>query len=257
MADELSVTAITCNLGTSLVGRRVIYYPRLASTMDQAKQEARQGAEEGTVIIAGEQTWGRGRLNRRWLSPRGSLALSVILYPHLAQLPSLIMLASLAVSNCILTVTGLRPQIKWPNDVLVNGRKVCGILIESDVQANRVNHAVIGIGINVNIRPGDFPEIPDTATSLAQETGEEISLLVVIRELLGAIEGQYQELRAGTQLYPRWRDRLVTLGKPVTAQSGSRRYQGIAESVDPDGSLWLRLADGSRIKFIAGDVTLS
>ncbi|GAH88453.1 unnamed protein product, partial [marine sediment metagenome] len=112
--------------------------------MEVAKQEAQLGAVEGTVIIADEQTAGRGRIKRVWLSPKGSVALSIILYPSVVNLPSLIMLASLAVVHSIEAVTGLKPQVKWPNDVLVNDKKVCGILIESSVRGNIVDYAIIG-----------------------------------------------------------------------------------------------------------------
>ena len=158
--NDLSPASITGNLETHFIGQRVIYYPSLTSTMEVAKQEAQLAAVEGTVIIADEQTAGRGRIKRAWLSPKGSIALSIILYPSVVNLPSLIMLASLAVVHSIEAVTGLKSQIKWPNDVLVNDRKVCGILIESSVRGNIVDYAIIGIGVNVNLRISDFPEIP-------------------------------------------------------------------------------------------------
>lgn len=252
--NNLSPTSITANLGTHFVGQRVIYYPTLTSTMAVAKREAQQGAAEGTVVIAGEQTAGRGRLNRAWLSPRGSLALSIILYPKLEYLSSLIMIASLAVVRSIEKATGLKPQIKWPNDVLINGKKVCGILIESDVQKNKVGYAVIGIGINVNLRLADYPRIPPTATSLLDELGKTVSRIDLIRRLLIEIEGLYLTLPAGGAIYEQWRDRLLTLGRKVSVRSGKTRHKGIAESVTTDGSLLLRGKDGRLIKIVAGDV---
>ena len=121
--NDLSATAITNNLNACFIGKKVIYSPRLTSTMDMARQEVKKGIVEGTVIIAEEQTEGRGRIRRKWLSPKGSIAISIILYPEVAYLPSLIMLASLAVVNSIKAVTGLKSGIKWPNDVLVKGKK--------------------------------------------------------------------------------------------------------------------------------------
>ena len=182
--NNLSPTSITSNLETHFVGQRVIYYPTLTSTMEVAKREAQQGAVEGTVAIAEEQTAGKGRKRRTWLSPKGSIALSIILYPSVVCLPYLIMLASLAVVHSIEAITGLPPQVKWPNDVLVNGRKVCGILIESSVRRNMVVYAIIGIGVNVNLRLSDFPEILPTATSLSDELGRDVSQLDMIRRLL-------------------------------------------------------------------------
>ncbi len=254
--DILSPASITDNLGTSLIGQRVLCYPRLTSTMDMARQQARQRAAEGTVIIAEEQVAGKGRIKRVWLSPRGNIALSIVLYPGLAYLPHLIMLASVAVARTIEVVTGLGTQIKWPNDVLINGKKVCGILIESDVRGDMVLYAIIGIGINVNLKLVDFPEISSTATSLIDESGRDVSRVAVIRRLLVEIERRYLVLPGGESIYREWRDRLVTLGRRVQVKSGENTLEGVAESVDSDGSLQLRHSDGSLTKIVAGDVTL-
>jgi len=256
VGNSSSPASITNNLETRFVGQRVIYYPSLASTMEVAKQEALKGAAEGTVIIADEQTAGKGRIKRVWLSPKGSIALSVILYPSVAYLPSLIMLASLAVIHSIEAVTGLKSQVKWPNDVLINGKKVCGVLIESNLRGDIVDYAIIGIGVNVNLRLYDFPEIQPTATSLSDELGRDVSRLDVIRCLLVEIERLYLALPAGGSIYEEWRDSLVTLGRRVQVKSGKNIYEGIAESVARDGSLLLRHSDGSLSKIIAGDVTL-
>ncbi|MBI3040323.1 MAG: biotin--[acetyl-CoA-carboxylase] ligase [Chloroflexi bacterium] len=254
--NSLSAAAISRDLETRFVGQRVIYYPSLTSTMEVARREAQQGAAEGTVIVADEQTAGKGRLKRAWLSPGGNVALSLILYPALANLPSLIMLASLAVVHSIEAVTGLKSQVKWPNDVLINGRKVSGILIENDVQANTVNYTIIGIGININLRLADFPEILPVATSLGAELGRDVSRLSVIRCLLVEIERLYLGLSVGGSVYEEWRDSLVTLGRRVRATTGETIYEGVAESVDRDGSLRLRGWDGSLTRIVAGDVTL-
>ena len=254
--NSLSPASITRDLETRFVGQRVIYYPTLTSTMEVARQEAQQGTAEGTVIIADQQTAGKGRMERVWLSPRGNIAVSIILYPSLAHLPSLIMLASLAVVHGIEAATGLKSQIKWPNDVLIDGKKVCGILIESDVQGNTVNYTIIGIGINVNLRLADFPEILPIATSLSDELRRDVSRLSVIRCLLVEMERLYLALSAGGSIYPEWRDSLVTLGKRVRATTGDTVYEGVAESVDRDGSLLLRGLDGSLTRIVVGDVTL-
>jgi len=254
--DSLSPAAITDNLRTRFIGQRVIYYPSLTSTMDVAKHEAQRGAIEGTVVIAEEQTAGRGRIKRTWLSPKGSIALSIILYPSLTHLPSLIMVASLAVVHCIEKVSGLKSQIKWPNDVLISDKKVCGILVESGVRGNTVDYAIIGIGINVNLKLSDFPEILPTATSLSLELGRDVSRLEMIRCLLAEMERLYLTLPSGDSVYQEWRDNLVTLGKKVQVKSGETTYKGIAESVASDGSLLLRQSNGNLIKIVVGDVTL-
>ena len=257
MAEEsLSAWSITDGLKTRFIGQRLLYYPSLPSTMETARQVARQRGAEGTVIIADEQTAGRGRLKRAWLTPRGNIALSVILSPSLPILPSLIMLASLAVVRSIVSVTGLKPQIKWPNDVLLNGKKVSGILIENDFLGDKVAYSIIGIGIDVNLKLADFPEIQPIATSLSDELGKEVSRLKLIRHLLVEMENLYLGLSAGGSLYEEWRDNLVTLGKVVRATTDDAVYDGIAESVDRDGSLLLRRRDGISVKIVAGDVTL-
>jgi BirA family biotin operon repressor/biotin-[acetyl-CoA-carboxylase] ligase len=253
--NSLSPAAITNNLETRFIGQRVIYYPSLASTMEVAKREAQQGAAEGTIIIADEQTAGKGRMKRLWLSPRGSIALSIILYPDVAYLPSLVMLASLAVVHSIEAVTGLKAQVKWPNDVLINSKKVCGILIESELRRNTVGYAIVGIGVNVNLRLADFPEILPIATSLSDELEREVSPLELVRRLLVEIERLYLALPVSESIYEEWRDRLVTLGRRVSVKWGTTSYEGIAESVARDGSLLLRQSDGSLTKIMAGDVT--
>ena len=254
--DKLSPASISGDLETRFVGRRVIYYPSLTSTMEVARQEAQLGADEGTVVIADQQTAGRGRIKRVWLSPKGSLALSVILYPGLADLPSLIMLASLAVVHSIESITSLRSQIKWPNDILINGRKVSGILIENSLRANMVDYAIIGIGVNVNLRVADYPEIPSTATSLSAELGTGVSRLEIIRRLLVEMERLYLVLQDGEAIYEEWRDSLVTLGRKIRVKSGKTVYQGVAESVARDGSLLVRNMNGDLLKIVAGDATL-
>jgi BirA family biotin operon repressor/biotin-[acetyl-CoA-carboxylase] ligase len=254
--DNLSSAAVIHNLKTSVIGQRIIYYPRLSSTMDTARQEARQGATEGTVVIADEQTAGKGRMKRAWFSPRGSIALSIILYPEVRYLPYLNMLASLAAVHSIETVTTLEARIKWPNDVFINGKKVCGILIESDMLGNKASHTVIGIGINVNFRTSDFPEITSTATSLADELGKNVSRIAIIQHLLVDVEKLYSTLPNGESIYQEWRDRLVTLGSRVQVKSADAILEGTIESVNRDGSLLLRHSNGSLHKIIAGDVSL-
>ena len=254
--ESLSAAAITDGLATRFIGHEVSCYPSLPSTNDVAKTRSQEGAKEGMVIVAEEQTAGRGRIKRRWLSPRGGIALSIILYPPLDYLSSLIMVASLAVAGSIERVTGLKAQIKWPNDVLVNGKKVCGILVESDVRGNKVDYAIIGIGINVNLKLSEFPQIAPMATSLSQELGRDVSRREIVRSLLTEAERLYMALSEGDLVFKQWRERLVTLGQKVRVSSGEATYEGIAESVARDGSLLLRQPDGNLLKIVAGDVTL-
>ena len=256
LENSLSPALITDNLKTDFIGQKVIYYPRLTSTMDVAKRKAQQGAAEGTIIVAEEQTVGRGRMKRTWLSPKGNIFLSVILYPSTVHLISLVMLASIAVVRSIKTVTGLIAQVKWPNDVLINGKKVAGILIESDVRGSKVDYAIIGIGVNVNLGLPDLSDIVPDATSLYSELGREVSRLELLRELLVEIERLYLALSSEEAIFEEWRDTLVTLGKKVQVKSGETIYEGVAESVTRDGCLLLRHSNGSLTKIVTGDATL-
>ncbi len=254
--NNLSPEKITHELDTTFVGQRVIYFPTLDSTMDAARREAQWGAPAGTVIITDEQKVGRGRFKRSWISPRGGLAFSIILRPNFSYLPCMIMLASLAVSYSIETVTGLKPHIKWPNDILIKDKKVCGILIENDVHNNNLRYSIIGVGINVNMHIADFPEIASIATSLSDETGKIVSRLDIIQQFLIEMEQLYHTLSQSETIFEQWKNRLSTLGQTVQVTQGNHLYRGVAESVNKDGSLVLRQEDGSSIKILAGDVTL-
>jgi BirA family biotin operon repressor/biotin-[acetyl-CoA-carboxylase] ligase len=254
-AEELSSLSVIGELKTRFIGQKAIYYPSVISTMDIARREARHGAAEGTVIIAGEQTTGRGRLKRHWLSPPGNIALSIILYPHISFLPCLIMIASLAVIYSIEAVTGLKARIKWPNDVLIGGKKVCGILIENELKGVTA-YAIIGIGINVNIMPSGLDTASVAATSLKDELNREVVLADVVRQLLVEMERLYLTLPDSQYIYKEWRDKLAMLGKKVTVVMGGRVLKGIAVSVDEGGALWLRRDNGELTKIVAGDVNL-
>ena len=159
---------ISSRLNTQFVGKKLYYYEVVTSTMNKAREKALKGAMEGTTIIADKQTSGRGRMGRVWLSPQGNLALSLILKPQLEHLPSLVMIASLAVLRTIKNSTNIDAVIKWPNDVLINGKKVSGILIESEVRDSTVNYTIIGIGLNIYLDTSEHPEISTIATSLWQ-----------------------------------------------------------------------------------------
>jgi BirA family transcriptional regulator, biotin operon repressor / biotin---[acetyl-CoA-carboxylase] ligase len=254
--DLISPNLIINNLKTRFIGQKIIHYTSLKSTMETAKREANWGVEAGTVIVADEQTDGRGRLARTWVSPKGGLAFSLILRPNIEYLPFMMMMTSLAVANSIQSVTGLKPWIKWPNDVLLNEKKVCGILIENDIRKNSLRHTIIGIGINVNINMPDYPLIAPIATSLSDQLGKPVSRLTMIREVLTEMDNLYQYLPQGDVIFNQWRDRLINLGQMVNVNTGDSISSGIAESVNRDGSLMLRQRDGSLIKVIVGDVNL-
>lgn len=248
--------SIQSRLTTKFVGRQLYYYPKLTSTMEVAREKAQEGANEGTVIIADEQTLGRGRLGRTWLSPQGNLAVSIILKPSLDSLHQLIMIASLSVVHAIKQVVGIDSEIKWPNDVLVEGKKVCGILIENEVKDNTVSFAIVGIGINVNLDPLAWPEISNMATSLSYESGKEVKKDELASVLFSEFEQLYLETKSGAPIHKEWQTNMRTLGKWVQVKAGDVVEQGKAETVTECGNLILRRADGSLADIMAGDVTI-
>jgi BirA family biotin operon repressor/biotin-[acetyl-CoA-carboxylase] ligase len=247
---------VTKRLDTRFIGRRLYYYRQVTTTMETARDLAKKGAGEGTVVIAGTQTAGRGRIGRIWLSPEGSLAMSVILKPPIRNLPHLVMIASLAVVKAIKQVAGLESRIKWPNDVLIGGKKVCGILIENEVAESRVNYADIGIGINVSFDPQDFPEIADIATSLSHEARRQISSIELAAELLNEMEKLYLQAQSGAAVHREWLQNMETTGKRIKVDAGTVVEQGYAETVTESGNLILRRDDGSLVEIVAGDVTM-
>src|SRR5437773_5958137 len=155
----LNLGAVEQRLMTRFVGRCVVYLISTGSTMDDARREAEAGAAEGTMVLAEAQTKGRGRFDRAWVSPAGkNLYLTLVMRPPMARLRSLSIVTPLAVALAVEEVTGLRPRIKWPNDVLIEGRKLSGILIESEISASTVDYALVGPGINVNFDIEQSPE---------------------------------------------------------------------------------------------------
>jgi len=257
--EKLTAETIRRGLTTRLIGRQVVVYPRIGSTNDEAKRLAEDGAPEGTLVVADEQTAGRGRLQRTWWAPAGTaLLMSLILRPDLAphQAQRLTMLCSLAICDAIAGTTGLVPAVKWPNDVLLRGRKVCGILTELGIEGPRLAYAVVGMGVNVNVDFGGAGELTHTATSLAQELGREVSRLELLRAILINVEERYARLRAGESPHAEWAARLATLGQRVIVTTPTEQLSGIAEGVDADGALLLRDENGVLRHILAGDVTL-
>ena len=257
VANQMYSTSLDEYLGTKFVGQKTLYYPVTSSTMDVAKQAVSDGAREGTIVIADHQTAGRGRLGRKWVSsPEDSILVSIILYPKIEELRLLNMIAALAVAQSIEKLTDLKPVLKWPNDVLIEGKKVSGALIETDVHGEEARSAVVGIGLNVNLDPSSMGEISQTATSIREMAGHEVSRLDALQLLLREFEELCLALRHGEPVHQEWQRRLETLGKDVAVRRGSEVWEGRAESVDKDGNLLLRCLDGSLRTVMAGEVTL-
>ena len=256
MTARFSPKALRQGLTTRSFGCRLEYRAVLGSTQDLARQLAQAGALEGTVVLAGRQTAGRGRLGRSFISPRGGLYFTVVLRPALQHLRPLPIVAALAVARGLERVAGLRTALKWPNDVLVGGRKICGILLESELMGQAVNYVLLGIGVNMNADMSAYPEIAAIATSAAAEAGREVSREALAAAVLDELEGLYLAVQAGQGVQDEWRVRLETLGRQVRVTCGQTVEKGLAEDVDGDGSLILRRPDGSRVTIAAGDVTL-
>jgi len=256
---ELSAENIRRGLKTDLVGQSIVYYSSVGSTNEVLKELAAQGAPEGTLIIADEQTAGRGRLSRKWLAPPGtSLLLSILFRPDLApsQAQRLTMICSLATADAIEGLTGLPAGLKWPNDIFVRGKKAGGILTESGTTGGRLDYVVVGMGLNVNLAVSTLPELRDTATSLSQELGRDVSRLELLWKILAGIEMRYESLRIGESPHEEWAARLINLGHQVQVTMPQGVLVGWAEGVDADGALILRLPGGQRERILAGDVTL-
>ena len=244
MENELLAENIKGGLTTNYIGQEIHYFPLTSSTQDEAIIAAENHAPEGTVTIAHEQTSGRGRFNRKWIAPPGStLLLSIILRPAHAVLPQ--------------ETIGEKPSIKWPNDVLLFGKKVCGILVESASSPNGDSYCISGIGVNINLDVMDFSEIAETATSLHLHTNETLTRLEVAQRLLNAFEFYYEKARNGAPIINFWKDQLDTIGQRVSATlNDGTVITGTAESVDKQGSLQIRLDNGHLENVVAGDVTL-
>ena len=252
----LDTDRIQAALSDSIVGRRIHYHRLISSTMDAARELAHDGEPEGAVVIAEEQNKGRGRFNRVWVSPPGlNLYFTVLLRPRPAQLPYMNMAAALAVHDTAARFAQLAPAVKWPNDVRINGRKLSGILIETEFEGDKLSHALVGIGLNVNLDVSEHPEIADTATSLRSEAGHEFDRSDALISVLKNLDLWYARVKAGESLTDHWAATLETLGKRVQLRWRDQIIQGLAESVDHQGNLTLLQPNGERTTVVAGEVT--
>jgi BirA family transcriptional regulator, biotin operon repressor / biotin---[acetyl-CoA-carboxylase] ligase len=250
----LDVAAISAAVRDLRLGHPLVYFPAIASTNTHAFELARDGAAEGTLVTTDDQTAGRGRIGRVWKSlPGQQLALSLVLQPEFPP-HFLVMASALAVAGSIEETTGLAAGIKWPNDVQIEGRKVCGILIETSA-----DFAVVGIGLNVNGSLDGDAELAARATTLAEAAGHPIAREALAAALLRRLDALYAELQTGGEAAQRrlraeWRSRLVTIGRRVTLRQGQHEVSGLAEDVNADGGLLLRHDDGTLQTVTWGDV---
>lgn len=253
----LSADVIANALQQQSIGRHITYQRVMPSTMDVAQAAIKSDAPHGSVVICEQQEHGQGRLSRQWFSPLGGVYLSIILYPPQSLLPRLTVWASLATADAIREVCRLDVHFKWPNDVLLNGKKVSGIIARSGQDAHGRLWVVVGIGINANLGLTEQPvEIASISAYLSEAKGCEVSRNHLIISLLKHCEQRYEALTRGEMFLDEWRLKLVTLGKSVVVKSGADVYEGLAEAVDNDGALLLRKPEGTLVRIPAGDVTL-
>lgn len=250
-------------LGRHRIVRKIYTFDQIDSTNEYAKYLAQKGAEEGTLVISDRQVKGKGRLGRTWESPAGkglwfSIVLRPGMAPHKAGLISL--LVAVSVAQAIEELLGLRPALKWPNDVLLDSQKFCGILVESEIGANKeLSFLVVGIGINVNQSADDFPdEIRTKAISLKLVWHSEIDRIEVLKSSLYKVGQNYLRFLNGQHAFVRaeWLKRCPAVGGKIVVKQNGNEYAGIFESIDESGQLLLRCPGGSLLKIHSGEVML-
>jgi len=243
-------------LKTNIVGKEYFYFKTLPSTNIIAKQKIKENAQDGAVIISDVQTSGRGRKNRNWSSPEGGLWFSVILYPDIPPQKGMLltMASSVAVAQAIKDIAGLNPIVKWPNDLLLNDKKICGILTELNAEIDRINYAVVGMGVNVN-NPID-ENLKESATSLAQEIGSEVSRIKLLRSILSYLDQYYLKLISKDYSFIRdlWFSNANIIGRKIQVQDEKNILIGIVKDIDDSGYLILTTED-DEIRIVSGDIT--
>jgi BirA family transcriptional regulator, biotin operon repressor / biotin---[acetyl-CoA-carboxylase] ligase len=248
--DRVAPEELRPHLQTRSFGREIRYQSTTPSTQRSAHQWARMGAPEGAVVIAEEQTQGRGRLGRDWYSPpQTGIWMSLILRPAIAlmQASQMTLLAAVGVLQGIERITGLSPQIKWPNDLLIAGKKVCGILTELRGEQEQIHYIVVGIGINVNTTVAHFPpELRGTATSLALQLGGSVHRAPLLAAILAELEQRYEDyLLAGfSVIQTEWERRADMVGKVITVRGAHGVTIGTVVRLNENGALLLRTAQG-------------
>ena len=261
--DVLHADDLISRLGkTEVVGRDIRVFQETTSTNDVIEKLARDGVKEGAVVFAESQTLGRGRLGRKWMSPaKRGLWFSVLLRPDLRpqETTRLTVASATALRRAIESQTGLEPEIKWPNDILIHGKKVAGILTELSAELDHVKYIILGIGVDVNLSAGDFPaELRKSATSLKIELGRSVPRSELAVAILRELDHDYARVASGqfAALANEWEEHGTTIGHEVIIRTGDRQIRGRAESLGEDGELLLRTEHGHLERIIGGDVTL-
>jgi BirA family biotin operon repressor/biotin-[acetyl-CoA-carboxylase] ligase len=254
--DLLTPTAVKAGLKTQIIGRDIQYFKETESTNTIAREIA-GSVEEGTVVIAESQTGGRGRMGRKWISPEGGIWLSIIIKPKIQPLYAsrITLLAGVSAAKRICSY-GLPAKIKWPNDVLINGKKVCGILTEIEAEIDLIEFCVVGIGIDANVDTESFPEeARETSTSLKKELGSGINRVEFVQKLLEEFESLYLKFQKDgfSPILEEWRNMSATIGEWVKITTQARTIYGEAIGVDSEGALVLETGEGKLEKIVAGN----
>ncbi len=257
--DILLPEEIKRDLATNLIGTDILHYDRLASTNELAKEKAKTDLNSGTVLIAEEQTGGKGRLGKSFYSPQGGIWASILLRPDLKPVLAsrATYLVSLAIAETITENLGLSVKIKWPNDVLVQGKKVSGILTEMGAEIDQINYLIVGMGINANFTLEQIPEdLHSKVITMRSELGEKINRVAFVQNLLTRLEKLYPLLQQFNELKDRWKDYSVTLGQEVKVLDGKSSYHGRAIKIADDGALVIETG-GQKEKVYSGEVSLA
>lgn len=261
IGDVMTAAEIKSCLGPGLWGQEVAYYQETDSTNTRAKYLAEEGAGEGTLIVAESQCAGKGRRGKSWSSPPGtSVYMSLVLRPDItpSQASMLTLVTALGVSEGIRTAVGVTPQIKWPNDLVLEGKKLCGILTEMSTELETIHYVVVGIGINVNTE-GFPPELSGTATSLLLETGRSFSRAALIGAVVQSLEQYYRNflsVKDLSVLKEDYESRLANAERPVTVLDPAGPYRGICRGIDSQGELLVEREDGTLCRVLSGEVSV-
>jgi BirA family biotin operon repressor/biotin-[acetyl-CoA-carboxylase] ligase len=263
VSDLLLPGEIQDGLNTGVFGKGdIVYLPETDSTNTRAKDMAARGAPEGTLIVAEKQTGGRGRRGRSWFSPPSDgIYASLILRPIMSpgEAPRITLMTSVAVAEALLSLTQLKVRIRWPNDILVNGKKIAGILTEISTEMDGVDYIVVGLGLNVNTPSESFPEeISGGATSILMETGKQFPRAPLVRAYLEWYEKYYEMFKKDGfgSIMRRWKELADIVGQQVTVSVIDKKYIGEVVDVDGDGVLILKDNNRDTHRIFSGDVTL-
>ncbi len=261
--DVLHADDLHSRLGkVRVIGRDIRVFERTTSTNDIIGRLGQDGVKEGVVVFAESQSKGRGRLGRVWMSPpRKGLWFSVLLRPDLRPQAAtqLTIATATALARAITLQTSIIPEIKWPNDILIRGKKFAGILTELSAELDHIREVILGIGVDVNLEASEFPpDLRKIATSLRIETGQPIDRAELAVTILRELDRDYARILAGEfeVVAEQWQEHCTTIGKNVSIQMGPRIIRGRAESLDADGALLLRTEHGHLERIVGGDVTL-